>query len=91
LRNWKFKAGGTRKFKNFLKEWLKIQFVVCVLHKPKLILTNLFWDPVNANIIKDEILALREEGATIIFSTHRMESVEECVTIALIHKSNDRR
>jgi ABC-2 type transport system ATP-binding protein len=44
---------------------------------------------VNANIIKDEILALREEGATIIFSTHRMESVEElCDHIALIHKSN---
>jgi ABC-2 type transport system ATP-binding protein len=40
----KFKVGGTRKFKNFLKEWQKIQFVVCVLHKPKLlILTNLFW------------------------------------------------
>jgi ABC-2 type transport system ATP-binding protein len=47
------------------------------------------FDPVNANIIKDEILALREEGATIIFSTHRMESVEElCDYIALIHKSN---
>jgi ABC-2 type transport system ATP-binding protein len=65
----------------------KIQFVV-VLHKPKLlILTNLF-RPVNANIIKDEILVARR-GATIIFSTHRMESVEElCDHIALIHKSN---
>ena len=47
------------------------------------------FDPVNANIIKDEILALKEQGSTIIFSTHRMESVEElCDHIALIHKSN---
>jgi ABC-2 type transport system ATP-binding protein len=70
----------------------KIQFVVCVLHKPKLLIFDepfSGFDPVNANIMKDEILALREEGATIIFSTHRMESVEElCDHIALIHKSN---
>ena len=70
----------------------KIQFVVCVLHKPKLLIFDepfSGFDPVNATIIKDEILALREEGATIIFSTHRMESVEElCDHIALIHKSN---
>jgi len=70
----------------------KIQFVVCVLHKPKLlILDEPFsgFDPVNANVIKDEILALKESGSTIIFSTHRMESVEElCDHIALIHKSN---
>jgi ABC-2 type transport system ATP-binding protein len=70
----------------------KIQFVVCVLHKPKLLIFDepfSGFDPVNANIIKDEILDLREEGATIIFSTHRMESVEElCDHIALIHKSN---
>jgi ABC-2 type transport system ATP-binding protein len=70
----------------------KIQFVVCVLHKPKLLIFDepfSGFDPVNANIIKDEILALREDGATIIFSTHRMESVEElCDHIALIHKSN---
>lgn len=70
----------------------KIQFVVCVLHKPKLLIFDepfSGFDPVNANIIKDEILALREQGATIIFSTHRMESVEElCDHIALIHKSN---
>jgi ABC-2 type transport system ATP-binding protein len=47
------------------------------------------FDPVNANLIKDEILKLRDDGATIIFSTHRMESVEEmCDHIALIHKSN---
>ena len=70
----------------------KIQFVVCVLHKPKLLIFDepfSGFDPVNANIIKDEILALREEGATIIFSTHRMESVVElCDHIALSHKSN---
>jgi ABC-2 type transport system ATP-binding protein len=70
----------------------KIQFVVCVLHKPKLLIFDepfSGFDPVNANIIKEEILKLREDGATIIFSTHRMESVEElCDHIALIHKSN---
>jgi len=70
----------------------KIQFVVCVLHRPKLLIFDepfSGFDPVNANVIKDEILALKDEGATIIFSTHRMESVEElCDDIALIHKSN---
>lgn len=70
----------------------KIQFVVTVLHKPKLLIFDepfSGFDPVNANLIKDEILALKENGATIIFSTHRMESVEElCDYIALIHKSN---
>jgi ABC-2 type transport system ATP-binding protein len=70
----------------------KVQFVVTVLHKPKLLIFDepfSGFDPVNANIIKDEILELKKEGATIIFSTHRMESVEElCDDIALIHKSN---
>jgi ABC-2 type transport system ATP-binding protein len=70
----------------------KIQFVVTVLHQPKLlILDEPFsgFDPVNANIIKDEIMQLRDKGTTIIFSTHRMESVEDmCDHIALIHKSN---
>lgn len=70
----------------------KIQFVVTVLHQPKLLIFDepfSGFDPVNANLIKDEILELREKGATIIFSTHRMESVEElCDHIALIHKSN---
>jgi ABC-2 type transport system ATP-binding protein len=70
----------------------KIQFVVTVLHKPKLlILDEPFsgFDPVNANLIKDEIIALNKQGTSIIFSTHRMESVEEmCDHIALIHKSN---
>lgn len=70
----------------------KIQFVVTVMHNPKLLIFDepfSGFDPINANLIKDEILQLREEGATIIFSTHRMESVEElCDHIALIHKSN---
>lgn len=70
----------------------KIQFVVTVLHAPKLLIFDepfSGFDPINANLIKDEILRLRDEGATVIFSTHRMESVEElCDHIALIHKSN---
>jgi len=69
----------------------KIQFIVTVLHEPKLLIFDepfSGFDPINANIIKDEILQLRDEGATIIFSTHRMESVEElCDHIALINKS----
>ena len=70
----------------------KIQFIVTVLHRPKLLIFDepfSGFDPINANIIKDEILQLRDEGATVIFSTHRMESVEElCDHIALLHKSN---
>ncbi len=70
----------------------KIQFVVTVLHQPKLLIFDepfSGFDPINANLIKDEILQLRDEGATVIFSTHRMESVEElCDHIALIHESN---
>jgi ABC-2 type transport system ATP-binding protein len=70
----------------------KIQFVVTVLHQPKLlILDEPFsgFDPVNANLIKDEIIELNRQGTSVIFSTHRMESVEEmCDYIALIHKSN---
>ncbi|UKM63522.1 ATP-binding cassette domain-containing protein [Flavobacteriaceae bacterium GSB9] len=70
----------------------KVQFVVTVLHQPKLLIFDepfSGFDPINANLIKDEILRLRNEGATVIFSTHRMESVEElCDNIALINKSN---
>lgn len=69
----------------------KIQFVVTVMHRPKLLIFDepfSGFDPINANVIKDEILQLRDEGATIIFSTHRMESVESlCDNIALIDKS----
>ncbi len=70
----------------------KIQFIVTVMHQPKLLIFDepfSGFDPINANLIKDEILQLRDEGATIIFATHRMESVEElCDDIALIHESN---
>jgi ABC-2 type transport system ATP-binding protein len=69
----------------------KIQFVATVLHQPKLIILDepfSGFDPINANIIKDEILELKQKGSTIIFSTHRMESVEElCDYVALINKS----
>ena len=70
----------------------KVQFIVTVLHKPKLLIFDepfSGFDPINANLIKDEILKLNKEGSTVIFSTHRMESVEElCENIALINKSN---
>lgn len=69
----------------------KIQFITTVLHKPKLLIFDepfSGFDPINANIIKDEILQLKKEGTSIIFSTHRMESVELlCDHIALINKS----
>jgi ABC-2 type transport system ATP-binding protein len=70
----------------------KVQFIVTVLHEPKLLIFDepfSGFDPINANLIKDEILRLRDNGATVIFSTHRMESVEQmCDHIALIHQSN---
>lgn len=69
----------------------KIQFVVTVLHRPKLLIFDepfSGFDPLNAQLLKDEILNLRKEGATVIFSTHNMASVEEiCDEIALINKS----
>ncbi len=70
----------------------KIQFITTVMHKPQLlILDEPFsgFDPVNVSLIRNEILALKEAGTTIILSTHNMESVEElCDNIALINKSN---
>lgn len=70
----------------------KAQFVATVLHEPELIILDepfSGFDPVNAEVIKNEILELNKSGATIIFSTHRMESVEElCDSIALINKSH---
>jgi len=69
----------------------KTQFIATVVHEPKLlILDEPFsgFDPINANMLKDEILGLKERGTTILFSTHRMESVEElCDSIALINRS----
>ena len=69
----------------------KVQFITTVLHEPELLIFDepfSGFDPINANIIKDEILRLKEHGSTVIFSTHRMESVEElCEYIALINRS----
>jgi ABC-2 type transport system ATP-binding protein len=69
----------------------KVQFVAAVLHEPKLIILDepfSGFDPVNAELLTNEIMKLRERGATIIFSTHRMETVESlCDYIALINKS----
>lgn len=70
----------------------KVQFVSTVLHEPKLLILDEPFsglDPVNTNLIKEEIKRLRENGATILFSTHRMEQVEEiCERIALINKGS---
>ena len=69
----------------------KVQFIVTVIHEPELlILDEPFsgFDPINAQLIKNEILELRKNGATVIFSTHNMGSVEElCDNIALINKA----
>jgi len=68
----------------------KIQFIATVVHRPSLIILDEPFsglDPINANLIKDEIYQLREQGASIIFSTHRMEQVEEiCERIVLINR-----
>lgn len=69
----------------------KVQFITTVVHQPKLLIFDepfSGFDPINTNLIKKEILQLRNDGATVIFSTHNMESVEElCDNIALINKS----
>ena len=71
----------------------KIQFIVTVLHKPELLIFDepfSGFDPINANLLKEEILRLKDEGATVIFSTHNMSSVEEiCDHITLINKSHN--
>lgn len=69
----------------------KVQFIATVMHRPKLLIFDepfSGFDPINVNLLKQEILNLRDEGATVIFSTHNMASVEElCDNIALINKS----
>ena len=69
----------------------KVQFITTVMHEPEfLILDEPFtgFDPINAELVKNELLALRDKGATIVLSTHRMESVEElCNYIALINNA----
>ncbi len=71
----------------------KVQFIVTVLHKPELLIFDepfSGFDPINAGILKREILKLRDEGSTIIFSTHNMGSVEElCDNITLINRSRN--
>ena len=71
----------------------KIQFIATVVHEPKLLIFDepfSGFDPINANLLKEEILALRDRGATVIFSTHNMASVEEvCDHITLINKSRN--
>lgn len=69
----------------------KVQFIVTVIHEPELLILDepfTGFDPINANLIKDELLLMKANGTSIILSTHRMESVEElCSHIALIHKA----
>lgn len=71
----------------------KVQFIVTVLHNPRLLIFDepfSGFDPINANVLKNEILRLRDNGATVIFSTHNMASVEElCDNITLINKSHN--
>lgn len=71
----------------------KVQFITTVLHRPKLLIFDepfSGFDPINANLLKQEILRLRDEGATVIFSTHNMASVEEiCDHITLINQSQN--
>ena len=71
----------------------KVQFMVTVVHRPELLIFDepfSGFDPINANLLKEEILRLRDEGATVIFSTHNMSSVEEiCDHITLINKSKN--
>ncbi len=71
----------------------KVQFIITVLHEPELLIFDepfSGFDPINANLLKEEILSLRDQGATIIFSTHNMSSVEEiCDHITLINKSHN--
>lgn len=71
----------------------KVQFIITVLHRPKLLIFDepfSGFDPINATLLKDEILKLKDEGSTVIFSTHNMSSVEEiCDNITLINKSRN--
>lgn len=71
----------------------KVQFIITVLHRPKLLIFDepfSGFDPINAELLKNEILRLKDEGSTVIFSTHNMSSVEEiCDNITLINKSRN--
>ena len=90
----KFEMGGwwNKKVEELSKGMQqKVQFIITVLHEPKLLIFDepfSGFDPINVNLLKEEIIELRRNGSTIIFSTHNMASVEElCDTIALINNS----
>jgi ABC-2 type transport system ATP-binding protein len=96
LKRWfdKFEIGSwwNRKVEELSKGMQqKVQFIVTVVHEPELLIFDepfSGFDPINVNLIKDEIIEVKKRGGTIIFSTHNMASVEElCDTIALINKS----
>jgi len=96
LKEWfeKFDIGGwwNKKVEELSKGMQqKVQFIITVLHQPKLLIFDepfSGFDPINVNLLKQEILRLRENGSTIIFSTHNMSSVEElCDNIALLNRS----
>ena len=93
LKQWFVKFGIQDWWDKKIEELSKVQFIVTVLHEPELLIFDepfSGFDPINANLLKDEILALRDKGATIIFSTHNMSSVEEiCDHITLINKSRN--
>ena len=98
LRQWFEKFGITGWWDKRVEELSKgmaqkVQFIVTVLHEPELLIFDepfSGFDPINANLLKEEILALRDKGATVIFSTHNMSSVEEiCDHITLINKSKN--
>ncbi|MBO7300087.1 MAG: ATP-binding cassette domain-containing protein [Tidjanibacter sp.] len=98
LRHWFMKFGIEEWWNKKVSELSKgmaqkVQFIVTVLHEPKLLIFDepfSGFDPINANLLKQEILALRDKGATVIFSTHNMSSVEEvCDHITLINKSKN--
>lgn len=86
-------TGGAKSGRVIKRDGTKIQFIITVLHQPKLLIFDepfSGFDPINANQMKEEILRLRDNGSTIIFSTHNMSSVEEiCDHITLINKSRN--
>ena len=89
-----FESWWNRKVEDLSKGMAqKVQFITTVLHEPKLLIFDepfSGFDPINANLLKQEILRLRDKGATVIFSTHNMSSVEEiCDHITLINKSRN--
>ena len=98
LKKWFIKFGIQDWWKKKVEELSKgmaqkVQFIVTVLHEPELLIFDepfSGFDPINANLLKEEILGLRDKGSTVIFSTHNMSSVEEiCDHITLINKSRN--